>query len=427
MQLILHVYSATMKSYYLLCFILLSCKLSSQDTVQQIVEGRKNSAAQMKKPYVILISADGFRYDYTEKYNATNLIRLRKQGVQAKSMKPSFPSVTYPNHYSVATGMYPSHHGIVYNEFYDRKRKEGYAIPNRKTVEDGTWYGGIPLWVLAEQQGMMTAAYHYVATEAAIQDTYPSYWYKYKSGRNANRFIQTVTDWLTLPEEVRPHLITLYLEDVDYAGHVFGTNTMQTKKAVLYVDSVIGALTKKVNALNLPVNFIFLSDHGMTDVDTVTRVNPRLLVDTSKFIIRGGNTSLHLYAKNEDDIHSAYSFLKKKEDGFVVYLRDSIPSKWHFDKSNDRFDRIGDIFIVPVYPKVLSSGSGRISPGAHGFDPELKEMHAVFYAWGSQFKKNITIPSFENVNVYPMICSLLGLNYSHQIDGKKNVLKNLLK
>ena len=416
-----------MKLYLLSFCILLSSNLFSQDSLQHVVKGRKNTAEQMKKPYVILISADGFRYDYAEAYNATNLLRLSKDGVQAKSMIPSFPSVTYPNHYSVATGMYPSHHGIVYNEFYDRNRKEGYAIPNRKTVEDGSWYGGVPLWVLAEQQGMMTAAYHYVATEAAIQNTYPSYWYRYKSGRNKDHFIQTVVDWLNLPENVRPHLITLYLEDVDYAGHVFGTNTSQTREAVLYVDSVIGELTEKVSALNLPVNYVFLSDHGMADVDTVTRVNPRLLVDTSRFIIRGGNTSLHLYAKDKADVKAMYDLLKKNENGFIVYLRENIPSKWHFDKKNDRFDRIGDIFIVPVYPKVLSHGSGRISPGAHGFDPAMKEMHAVFYAWGSSFKKNLTIPGFENVHVYPMICHLLGLNYSHQIDGKKKVLKKILK
>lgn len=416
-----------MKLISIISLVFFYTTLFSQDTLQHVVKGRKNTAGQMKKPYVILISADGFRYDYADKFDATHLKRLRKDGVFAKGLIPSFPSVTYPNHYSVATGMYPSHHGIVYNEFYDRNRKEGYAIPNRKTVEDGTWYGGIPLWVLAEQQGMMTAAYHYVATEAAIQDTYPSYWYRYKSGRNKDYFINTVVDWLNLPEEVRPHLITLYLEDVDYAGHVFGTNTIQTKEAVLYVDSVVGALTEKVNALNLPVNFIFLSDHGMADVDTVTRINPRLLVDTSRFIIRGGNTSLHLYAKNRDDIQTTYELLKKRENGFIVYLRENIPAKWHFDKNEDRFDRIGDIFIVPVYPKVLSKGSGRISPGAHGFDPFMKEMHAVFYAWGPQFKSKFFIPEFENIHVYPMICKLLGLKYTHEIDGKNNVLKRILK
>jgi predicted AlkP superfamily pyrophosphatase or phosphodiesterase len=416
-----------MKLYNLLCLIFFSCSVFSQDSLYHIVKGRKNTAEQIEKPFVILISADGFRYDYAEKYNAKNLLRLRKEGVQAESMIPSFPSVTYPNHYSVATGMYPSRHGIVYNEFYDRNRKDGYSISNRKKVEDGTWYGGIPLWVLAEQQGMMSAAYHYVATEAAIQNIYPSYWYKYRGERSKDHFIQTVVDWLSLAEDVRPHLITLYLGDVDYAGHMFGTNAEQTKDAVLYVDSVVGEITTKINTLKLPVNFVFVSDHGMADVDTVTRINPRLLVDTSLFIIRGGNTSLHLYAKNKADVMATYKALKKKENGFVVYLRENIPAKWHFGKKNDAFDRIGDIFIVPVYPKVLSNGTGKISAGAHGFDPSIKKMHAVFYAWGPQFKNKKTISSFENIHVYPMICQLLGLDYTHKIDGKQKVLKNILK
>src|SRR6187549_2966301 len=115
--------------------------LYAQDSIQQIVARRKNAAAQMNKPYVILISADGFRYDYANKYNAVNLLKLRRTGVKAKSMIPSFPSVTFPNHYTIATGMYPSHHGLVYNQFYDRKRKAAYSINDRKTVEDGSWYG----------------------------------------------------------------------------------------------------------------------------------------------------------------------------------------------------------------------------------------------------------------------------------------------
>lgn len=427
MHLILHVITIYMKIWHLAFFILLSSSSYSQDSLQYIVKGRQNTAEQMRKPYVILISADGFRYDYAEKFNAINLLRLSNMGVRAESMIPSFPSVTFPNHYTVATGMYPSHHGIVYNEFYDRKRNEGYTLSNRKVVEDGTWYGGIPLWVLAEQHGMMTASYHYPGTESAIQQTYPSYWLKYRGGRYKDHFVQTVIDWLLLPEDTRPHLITLYLGDVDHAGHMFGTNARQTRDAVLYVDSVIGEMTERVNALNLPVNFVFVSDHGMSDVDTVTRVNPASFVDTSKFIIRGGNTSLHLYAKNEADIQPMYKTLKKNENGFVVYLRKNIPSRWHFDKTEDDFDRIGDIFIVPVYPKVLSRSDGKINPGAHGFDPSIKEMHATFYAWGSHFKTSKSIPAFKNVHVYPMICSLLGLDYSHEIDGKRKVLKKILR
>lgn len=401
--------------------------LRAQDTIQQVVQGRKNTAGTLNKPYLILFSADGFRYDYAEKYNAKNILRLRAGGVHAKSMIPSYPSVTFPNHYTIATGMYPSHHGLVYNRFYDRSKKASYSMSDREAVEDGSWYGGIPLWVLAEQQGMLSASYYFVGTEAAIQKTRPTYWYKYGRETNIDYRIQKVIDWLRLPEDVRPHLITFYMSEVDHAGHTYGPDTKQTEEAVRFVDEAIGKLTEKVNQLGLSVNFIFLADHGMATVDTTTRIKVESLVDTTKFIIQGGGTSTHLYAKDSQDIKVAYEKLKKKEDGFTVYLREEIPSKWHYDKSEDRFNRIGDIFIVPEYPKVLSRGSERTMPGAHGFDPAIKLMHASFCAWGPQFKKGKTIHSFENVHVYPMMCRLLGLNYTHEIDGKAKVLKRILK
>ncbi len=408
-------------------FFILSQASYAQDTIQQIVPGRKNAGNQLNKPYVILISADGFRYDYADKYQATNLLHLRRSGVKAKSLMPSFPSVTFPNHYSIATGLYPAHHGLVYNQFYDRNRKATYSISDRKTVEDGTWYGGTPLWVLAEQQGMLSASYYFVGTEAAIQQTNPTYWYKFDDNTDINYRINKLVDWLKLPEDIRPHFITFYISNVDHDGHMYGPDAPQTQAAVQFVDKAIGSMVEKVNALGLPVNFIFLSDHGMANVDTVTHINIATMIDTARFIIRGGGASLHLYAKHAADIKPAYETLKKLEKHFTVYLREDIPDKWHYNKTNDRFDRIGDIFIVPSYPKVLSGYTNRIAPGAHGFDPAMKEMHASFYAWGSQIKKGKTIPSFENIHVYPLVCRLLGLTYTEEIDGDTRLVKKVIR
>ncbi|MBL7700680.1 MAG: alkaline phosphatase family protein [Ferruginibacter sp.] len=412
-------------------FILLfsfSVNLQAQDTIQQIVPGRKNAATQISKPYVILISADGFRYDYAEKYNAQNLLKLRSKGVKAKSMKPSYPSVTFPNHYTIATGLYPSHHGLVYNQFYDRSRKDTYSIGVRRTVEDGTWYGGTPLWVLAEQQGMLSASYYFVGSEAAIRDTYPAYWYRFGDSTDIDYRINKVVDWLKLPEDVRPHFITFYISNTDHAGHMSGPETSETAEAVQFVDKAIGTMVEKVSALGLPVNYIFLSDHGMATVDTVTRINIAAMIDTSRFIMCGGNTSLHLYAKDTADIKPTCQLLKEKEQFFTAYLREDIPAKWHFSKSEDRFNRIGDIFIAPQYPKVLSSyTTKRINPGAHGFDPAIKKMHATFYAWGPQIKSGKTIGTFENIHVFPLVCNLLGLNYTEPIDGDPGVLKKIIR
>lgn len=410
-----------------LVFFIFCSNLTAQDNVQQIVAGRTNAAAQYNKSYVILISADGFRYDYADKYNAVNLRKLRRKGVQAKSMIPSFPSVTFPNHYSIATGLYPSHHGLVYNHFYDRNKKASYAMSNRKAVEDGNWYGGTPLWVLAEQQGMLSASYHFVGTEAPIKGMLPTYWYKFNDTTDINYRINKVVDWLKLPEEIRPHFITFYISNADHEGHMYGPDAWQTTEAVEFVDKAIGTMVKKVNALGLPVNFIFLSDHGMAAVDTTNPINIPSMIDTSRFIMKGGNTSLHLYAKNKADIKATYDVLKKQEAGFTVYLPDETPEHWHYKKGDDRFDRIGDLFIVPHYPKVLSNWSGHISRGAHGFDPAMKEMHASFYAWGPQIKRGKIIDSFENIHVYPFVCRLLGLSYSEKIDGDPEILEGLFR
>ena len=143
-------------------------------------------------------------------------------------MIPSFPSVTYPNHYTVATGLYPSHHGLVYNQFYDRSRQSSYNISDRKTVEDGTWYGGTPIWVLAEQQAMLTASYFFVGDEAAIQQTYATYRYHFNDTANVDFRINKVVEWLKLPEDMRPHLICFYISNVDHDGHMFGPDAPQT-------------------------------------------------------------------------------------------------------------------------------------------------------------------------------------------------------
>jgi len=401
--------------------------VDGQDTIQQKVLGRKNDISQLDKPYVILISADGFRYDYADKYRAENLIKLRKSGAKAKSMIPSYPSVTFPNHYTIATGMYPAHHGLVYNQFYDRARKQSYAMNVRTTVEDGSWYGGTPLWVLAEQQGMLSASYHFVGTEAAIKQTLPSYWYKFDDNTNINYRIDKVVEWLTLPAETRPHFISFYMSNADHEGHKHGPEAKETQEAVQFVDKAVQSLVEKVNLLGLPVNFVFVSDHGMANVDTIARINIASMIDTSRFIIKGGGTSLHLYAKDTSDILITYNLLKSKEKDFTVYLRNDIPAKWNYATSNDRYNRIGDLLVVPHFPKVLSSWSGRISPGAHGFDPAIKEMHATFYAWGPQVKKGKTIPAFENVHIYPFIARILGLTYTEKIDGNPKVLNNLIR
>ena len=176
----------------MLILLLLHTVLRAQDTTQQIIPGRTNAKEQEKKPYVILISADGFRADLALRYHATNLLALSQQGVAANYMLPSYPSVTFPNHYSIITGLYPSHHGLVDNSFYDQPRNMTYSMGNKKQVAESYWYGGTPLWVLAEKQKMLAASFYWVASETAIQDTKPTYYFNYNDKIPINSRIATV-------------------------------------------------------------------------------------------------------------------------------------------------------------------------------------------------------------------------------------------
>jgi predicted AlkP superfamily pyrophosphatase or phosphodiesterase len=397
------------------------------DTTQQIVPGRTNSLEQQNKSYVILISADGFRYDYAEKYKAEHLLALANEGVKAASMVPSFPSVTFPNHYTIVTGLYPSHEGLVDNSFYDRNLKRAYSYKG-KTASEGIWYGGTPLWVLAEQQKMVSASYYWVGSEAAIQGVYPTYYYKYNQVTPIDKRIQTVVDWLKLPAEKRPHLITFYFPQVDHEGHKHGPNSPEVEKAVHFVDSAVYELTKAVGTTGLKVNFIFVSDHGMATPDIVNTIKLPAAIDTSKYMIGDHGLMIDLYAKNPDDIQKTYEQLKKEAKDYQVYLRVNIPSHYHYSKSDDRYNRIGDIILISNFPKIFNIHHAKFDPGWHGFDPRIvKDMQATFYAWGPAFKTNRQIDSFPNVDIFPLVANILGLNYTFKIDGTRHLAKEVLK
>jgi predicted AlkP superfamily pyrophosphatase or phosphodiesterase len=413
--------------FFALSILAPALAFSQVDTTQQIVPGRTNSIEQRQKPYIILISADGFRYDLADKYRAVHLLALRTGGVTSTAMTPAFPSVTFPNHYTLVTGLYPSHHGIIGNTFYDAKKNRTYQIRDRESVADGSWYGGTPLWVLAEQQHMVTASFYWVGSEAAIQGIRPTYYYLFNDKIGIDQRIQVVKDWLSLPAEKRPHLITFYLPQVDHAEHIYGPDSKEAEAAVHLVDDCIGKLTKVIDSLRLPTSFVFVSDHGMTLEDSAHTLPLPAAVDTIKFLVRDGETQLHLYAKNSSDIIPAYQALKAAAKDFDVYLPDETPLRWHYTKEDDRYNRIGDILLVSRFPRMFNIRNHKPIPGMHGFDNALVDMQASFYAWGPAFKANWTIGRFDNVAVYPLIAKILGLTITDKIDGSLETLQGILR
>jgi predicted AlkP superfamily pyrophosphatase or phosphodiesterase len=418
-----------MKTLITVCYCFVATfALAQADTTQQIIAGRQNSKAQQQKPYVIVISADGFRYDYAKKFNATHLQALSNSGVSAASMIPAYPSITFPNHYTLVTGLYPAHHGLVSNQFYSPKLGSYYYYKG-KSNQDGVWYGGTPLWVLAEQQQMLSASFYWVGSEAEIKGKRPTYYYHYNEKINIHDRIRIIKDWLSLPPAKRPHFITVYFPEVDHVSHKKSPDAPETAQSVHFIDSAVYELTQAVKSTGLKVNFIFVSDHGMTTIPTNNPIETPAAIDTSKFIISGEGVLVNIYAKKGSDtsINSTYHELTKNAKEYDVYLKSNVPAKLHYGAADDRRGVIGDIVMIPHYPHVFKLKSKWIDPGCHGYDPYLvKDMQATFYAWGPNLKKRLQIPSFENVNVYPIVTSILGLHYSDKIDGTVTIASKIV-
>ena len=371
------------------------------------------------RPYIVLVSLDGFRYDYAEKYHATHLQAIGKAGAAAEGMIPSFPTVTFPNHISIVTGQYPEHHGLVGNSFWDPARKELYSM--RNSAVDGTWYHYKPLWVVAEEQKVKAASMFWPTADAEIGGVRPSYWSKYDGSFPNEQRVAKVLEWLKLPESERPHFITLYFSDVDSAGHSFGPDAPETERAVQRVDKLVGDLWTGIQAIPLPINVIVVSDHGMQTVRGV--VNLSEFAGLSKMRVVNEGPVMLLYAPDPETAEKVYAQLKGKSPKFDVYRRQETPKRWHYSAS----ERIGDLVVYIRDGNVgAAEAPNRLpSKGNHGFDPqEFKTMQGIFFAAGPNVRPGLQLKPFENVNVFPFITKILGLQNPPGLDGSESVLES---
>jgi predicted AlkP superfamily pyrophosphatase or phosphodiesterase len=390
------------------------------------VANPQNAAAQQAKPYVVLVSLDGFRYDYVKKYSAPNIAAMAARGASAPDgMLPSYPSTTFPNHLALITGLYPEHHGIVANTFYDPTRQQRYTYGDPAAVQDGRWYSGLPLWSLAEQNQMRAACYFWPGSEAEIAGKRPSYYLKFDPAIPNDQRIEQVLAWLRLPAAQRPHFITLYMAEVDGAGHEHGPESKETGDAVKFVDAEVGKLIAGLDALHLPVDLIVLADHGM-ETTSGAWITLEQFADLSQF----KSAAPLMYAPSDADAEKAYRSLKGASDKFKVYRRADVPAELHYESN----PRAGDPVVVATGPysiRARAPGAGELDKpptvGQHGYDPRLMpSMKALFVATGPDIRAGVTVQPFENVNVYPLIAQILGLP-AGKIDGDLKVLQIVLK
>ncbi len=374
--------------------------------------------------YVVMLSLDAFRWDYPTIANTPNLNLIAKNGVTAEALMPCYPSKTFPNHYSMATGLYPDNHGIVCNSFLDSTLGY-YAIKNRKAVENPDFYGGEPIWLTAEKQGLNVATYFWVGSEVPIGGAYPTFWKPYDSKTSFESKIDTVIHWLSLPEEERPRLIMWYSPEPDGTAHRHGSTGKETLAVVEQLDSLLGVFLEKMSQLPYAnkINFMVVSDHGMADISPERYINLNEYIDRNWFsLITGGNPVYSLKPK-EEYREKAIAALKLIPN-LKVWERHEIPERYHYGSNH----RIQDVLIEAEigYSVGLSNDSSWYTGGAHGYDNQNPDMYGIFFAQGPAFKKNYKHKAFINTNLYTIVAHILDLEPA-ETDGDWNEVKGFFR
>jgi predicted AlkP superfamily pyrophosphatase or phosphodiesterase len=389
------------------------------------------SAAGPPRSTLLLISLDGWRWDYHTRSRVTNLRSLMARGVRAEGLIPSFPTKTFPNHYTLVTGLYPGHHGVVGNTMRDPRTGRVFAMTKREEVSEPMWWGGEPVWVSVQRAGGKAGAMFWPGSEAPIKGVRPTYWIPYRHEMPNDARVDRVLAWLDLPERERPSFLTLYFSDVDGAGHSFGPNSPELVRALETVDSAIGRLLRGLEQRRLMdrINIIVTADHGMAETSRQRVVFVDDLVPPADGEIVDLNPTLGVWPRpgREDAV---YSKLVAAHPRLTVYRRGNTPEYWQY-RDHERIppiigvaDEGWSVMRRASVTEAFAANLRRVG-GNHGYDPRLKSMQALFVAAGPAFRTNVVVPPFENVHVYALMCQVLGIEPAPN-DGDAAVAASML-
>ncbi len=358
------------------------------------------------KPLIVLISIDGFKPEYLQRGLTPQLSELANTGAVAQGMYPVFPSLTFPNHYSIVTGLYPDHHGIVNNQMKDSAIEEPFKLSSRTAVSNPAWWaGGVPIWVTAQQQGLKSSTLFWPGSESANQGIQPNEWLYYDKNLNASSRVSKLLEWLNRPQSRRADFATLYFEDVDSMGHRYGPRSQEVNQAISQVDEAISQMIQGLKDLGLydQTTFVIVSDHGMAEVPAENRIQLKSLLSNFSSVSvewQGPLAGMNLHGAPENNVLSALHHRHMS-----CWPKRKIPVKYHFGTNS----RIPDIICLADIGWTISEGAALYSiPGQHGYDPTLSDMQGIFIASGYGIKK-IQLDHFENIEVYPILCHLLGI------------------
>jgi predicted AlkP superfamily pyrophosphatase or phosphodiesterase len=364
-------------------------------------------------PILLLVSIDGWRWDYLTRYPAPNLRALAARGVRAARMIPSTPVLTFPNHYTIVTGRYPEHHGIVANNMNDAAIERRFSM-SADTAKDPRWWSAAePLWVSVVKRGGRAATMFWPGTEVEIRGVRPTYWVPFAKAITTYDRVRQALQWLALPEAARPEFVSLYFDEVDTAGHDFGIGSRELAAAAARVDDALGELAAGVHALGLDdrATVVVVSDHGMANIAPGHIVYLDDYVDPDQVDVTEWHGLLAIAPRSGSaaDVDRLYGQLHGKHPALAVYRREQVPERLHY-RDNPRIAPIvgmlqtGWAITMRTRPRAMS-----IDAATHGFDPTATEMGALFIASGPAVRRGVVLPPFPNVDVYDMLCGVLGL------------------
>jgi predicted AlkP superfamily pyrophosphatase or phosphodiesterase len=381
-------------------------------------------------PILVLVSFDGWRWDYLDRVAAPNLRALAARGVRASELIPSFPTFTFPNHYTIVTGLYPGHHGIVANVIADASFPERFTMA-AATARDARWWDGEPIWVTAIRQGRRAAPTFWPGAEAAIGGMRPTYWEPFDNNLpNASRVTRAL-ERLALPDGQRPAFVSLYFSEVDHAGHVYGPDSPELETAAADLDVALGQLVAGVKRLGLEdrTTAIVVSDHGMAPVAEDRRIflDDYVALNTVDIVEQGAFLQL---APKTGTVDALYQRLHEAHPHLAIYKRERLPARFHYPVQPRVQPIIGVLdegWIVTSHAREASRRPGaEPSRGAHGFDPELRSMHGLFVAAGPPIRSGLVVAPFENVHIYDLMCAVLKLTPATN-DGDPAVTRRFLR
>ena len=377
---------------------------------------------------LVLVSIDGFRWDYLDWPQATNMRSIAAEGSRVTKLRTVYPSKTFPGHLSIATGLHPTQHGVIDNYFCRSDRTDCYSMG--KGRKDPSWLAGIPLWTLVEQQGGRASTFFWPESDASFADRLPTDYRPYDGRVPHRERVQQAIDWLALPAEQRPDLVTLYFSVVDSTGHTYGPAAPATLSAIIEVDRQISLLWQAIELINTQqeadINLMLVSDHGMSEV------NPDLFIDTNTlprpkgFKRVNGSTRVTYYQRDPDaDIDSLESELDSMSDGRWKRLSSLDLADRHFENHPG----VGDIIIETAPPRVFRRGGGQDVDlrGMHGYPATVEDMAAFLVAVGPGFREGSVIPEAHQLDVYPVAAKLLDLEVPDNIVSDGGPLRAILR